>query len=374
MEQPFIFGRSVTGQYFTDREQETTKLVNNFKYGVNTILISPRRYGKTSIVKRAIEKSRHEDLLIVFADIFSSRNPEEFCRIFADCLIKQTSSKIEEWVADAKRFLSGLAPRFNISPDPMGEISFSFGIKPSPPDIDYILDLPEKIAKEKNKRIVVCIDEFQQIGEYPDSLHFQKILRTHWQHHQLSSYCLFGSKKHMMNELFEKQSNPFYKFGDVINLKKINREHWVKYILNRFKDTGKKIQPQIAEELCRLTDDYSSYVQQLALLLWFNFDETRQLESLKKSFEELLDHSSVLFEQQTQNLSAYQMNFLKALIEGVENNFTKKEFLERYNLGTPGNLIRLKSSLIKKELIDVAEGRYFISDPVLKEWLKRRLY
>lgn len=373
MNEPFVFGKAVTGQYFTDRKEETLKLVNNFRYGINTIIISPRRYGKTSLVKKAISSCEDPKVKIVFMDIFAGRNPEEFCRIFADAIIKQTSSKLEEWSDMARNFLSQLSPRFNLSTDPMNELSISFGLKPNEPDIDTILDLPEKIAISKKCRIVVCIDEFQQVGEYPDSLYFQRKLRSHWQHHQHVSYCLFGSKKHMMTELFGKQSYPFYKFGELFYLGKIPQLDWVEFIEERFKSAGKKIKRSVAERICELADNYSSYVQQLSWLLWIKFEENRQEEILEETFEELLTHCSVLFEQQTQNLTAYQMNFLKAIANGVTKDFTKKDIIDSFDLGTPGNINRLRTALMQRELIDYSQEGYYIADPVLKVWLKRRL-
>lgn len=372
MKEPFVFGRAVSNEYFTDRKEETGKVVANFKYGVNTIIVSPRRFGKTSLVKRAMEKCNDKDVKIVFMDIFPSRNPEEFCRIFADAVIKQTSSKLEEWIETAKGFLSHLSPRFNISNDPMHELSISFGIKPSELDMDSILDLPEKIANEKRCRVVVCIDEFQQVGEYEGSIYFQRRLRSHWQHHQKASYCLFGSKKHMMNELFEKSSNPFYKFGELINLNKIERRDWVEFIMGRFKSEGKEIKESVAYKICELVEDYSSYVQQLSWLVWIKFDSENQEKIVKEAFEEMVAHCSILFEQQTQNLTSFQMNFLKALVNGITKDFTSKEVMEKYNFGTQGNINRLKTALIKKELIEYSNGRYLITDPILKVWLKRQ--
>ena len=372
MKEPFIFGKAVSDEYFTDRKEETKKLKANFKYGINTIIISPRRYGKTSLVKKAMNECDDNNVKIVFLDIFSSRDPEEFCRIFADAVIKQTSSKLEEWIMTAKRFLSNLSPRFNLSPDSLNEFSLSFGVRKAELDIDSILDLPEKIAKEKNCKVVVCIDEFQQIGEYNESIYFQKELRTHWQHHKLTSYCLFGSKKHMMNELFEKPSNPFYKFGELINLKKIERQEWIRFIIERFKSEGKEIKETIANKICELTKDYSSYVQQLSWLVWIKFDFENQEETLNKAFEEMLSHCSILYEQQTQNLTSYQMNFLRALIDGINQDFTSKEVMEKYNLGTPGNINRLKNALVKKELIEYTDRHYVIADPILEVWLRRQ--
>ena len=372
MEIPFKFGKAVSGSYFTDREEETRMLVNNFTYGVNTILISPRRYGKTSLVKKASALSESKDLKTVYMDIFTARSPREFGMIFADALIRQTSSRMDEIMAYAREFLSRLRPRLSFKAGGMSEVSLSFDIEDERLDLDDILELPEKIARKKNCRIVVCIDEFQQIGEFDDSIHFQKLLRTHWQHHELSGYCLFGSKKHMMNELFVLPSMPFYKFGEVINLHKIPEKDWVEFILQRFEVAEKPIPEEMAVKICRLTENYSSYVQQLAWLYWTNYDPERREETLKLSFEQLIDHSATLFEQQTQDLTAYQINFLRMILEGRVEKYNSMTAIKEYSLGSLANISRLKASLMKKELIELEDGRLVIRDPILKVWLKRK--
>lgn len=371
MEVPFIFGKAVSGSYFTDRKTETHSLVNNFKYGVNTIIISPRRYGKTSLVRKAGSIAADKDLKVIYMDIFTARSPKEFGEIFADALLKQTSSLRDEMIAAAKELLSRLRPKYTVDIGGMGEMSLSLDIENEREDLDEILELPEKIAKKKNCRIVVCIDEFQQISEFNDSLHFQKRLRTHWQHHQYSSYCLFGSKKHMMNELFALPSMPFYKFGDVINLKKIPADDWIAFIMERFKEADKPVNKEIATKICQLTENYSSYVQQLSWLLWTNYSADNLDEALKSSFKQLIEHSAVLFEQQTQDLTEYQLNFLKMLLEEKIEKYNSTEAINRYNLGSPANIGRLKTALIKKELVEIEGGKLIIRDPILKVWLHR---
>lgn len=373
MEVPFVFGKAVSGSHFTDREFETRTLINNFTYGVNTIIISPRRYGKTSLVKKAAALAQSKELKVVFLDIFTARNPEEFGVIFAEAVLKQTSSKMEEAISAAKELLGRFRPTISFDAGGLGEISISFDIKDNREDLAEILELPEKIARKKNCRIVVCIDEFQQISEFKQSLHFQRTLRSHWQHHQLASYCLFGSKKHMMNELFLLPSMPFYKFGDVINLKKIPEKDWKDFILSRFEEAGKPIEDAIATKICELTENYSAYVQQLAWLLWTNYDATRQEEALTLSYQQLVDHSAILFEQQTQDLTAYQINFLKMILEGNVEKYNSMETAEKYNLGSVANVARLKASLINKELLELEDGKLIIRDPILKAWLRTHL-
>lgn len=368
---PFIFGVATSGDNFTDRKKETERLLLNFQHGVNTILISPRRWGKTSLVKKVCGLAQSDNLKVVYIDIFSCRSDKEFYNAFATAIIKQTSSKFEEWLDNAKLFLSRITPKISIGPDPMTDFSISLEMNPKSEDIDEILQLPEKIAQKKNCSIVICIDEFQQIAEFSDSKTFQKRLRTVWQLQKNVSYCLFGSKKHLMNELFENKSYPFYKFGDAIYLQKIGTQDWVEYICNRFSVTGKQISEQLAERICQAVDNHSSYVQQLAWLVWIHTDKIATEKDFESAYQDIIDQNTPLFEKQTESLTTYQMNFLRAVLDGVYSEFTKQEILNKYQLGTSANISIVKRALEKKELIEIEKRKISIPDPILKEWLRR---
>lgn len=373
MEKPFVFGVATSGDNFTDREKETQRLLLNFTHGVNTILISPRRWGKTSLVKKVAQLAQTKTRKIVYLDIFSCRTESEFYRLFATSVLKQTSSKWDEWVENTKQFLAHINPKISIGTDPMNDFSISFEYSMQDNAGNDILQLPEKIAIEKGIQIVICIDEFQQISDFEDSKTFQKKLRTVWQLQQHVSYCLFGSKKHLMNELFEKKNLPFYKFGDAIYLTKIETKYWIEYICKRFENTRKHISPELAKEICRLVDNHSSYVQQLAWLLWIRTTDIATEEQLTHALEDLLDQNNILFQSETENLSAYQMNFLKAVIDGIHSKFSSKEIILKYNLGTSANIVRLKSALLQKELIETDGKEIILADPVFGVWFKKEV-
>ena len=373
MEKPFVFGVATSGDNFTDREKETQRLLLNFTHGVNTILISPRRWGKTSLVKKVAQLAQTKTRKIVYLDIFSCRTESEFYRLFATSVLKQTSSKWDEWVENTKQFLAHINPKISIGTDPMNDFSISFEYSMQDNAGNDILQLPEKIAIEKGIQIVICIDEFQQISDFEDSKTFQKKLRTVWQLQQHVSYCLFGSKKHLMNELFEKKNLPFYKFGDAIYLTKIETKYWIEYICKRFENTGKHISPELAKEICRLVDNHSSYVQQLAWLLWIRTTDIATEEQLTHALEDLLDHNNILFQSETENLSAYQMNFLQEVIDGIHSKFSSKEIILKYNLGTSANIVRLKSALLQKELIETDGKEIILADPVFGVWFKKEV-
>jgi len=373
MDKPFIFGIPVEDTHFIGREKEIQRLSTNFKYGVNTILLSPRRWGKTSLVNKVAGLVASKDLVVVKMDIFSCRNEYDFYNTFSAAILKQTASRIEEWKDLAKGFIEKLTPKISLSPDPNSEYSVSLGITSKTHTPEELLEFPETIAKRKGCHIVVCIDEFQQVGEFPDSLNVQKRMRTVWQHQSNVSYCLYGSKMHMMTNLFQKKSYPFYKFGEVQYLKAIPLSAWTIYISDRFEREKKHISEALIEQLCESVEYQSSYVQQLAYNV-FLLTETGVTESiLRQALEDLIDQNSAIFIEQVQSLTTYQLNFLRAVLAGNHNGFGEKEIRENYDLGVPSNIVRLKRSLIDKELIEITKDGVIIGDPVLRFWLKKVL-
>ena len=370
---PFTFGVATSGDNFTDREKETERLLLNFRHGINTVLISPRRWGKTSLVQKVCCLVQSDQLQIVYLDIFSCRSNKDFYDAFASAILRQTSSKLEEWVENAKLFLSRITPKISIGSDPMTNFSISLEINSQSNAIDEILQLPEKIAQKKGCNIVVCIDEFQQIAEFKDSKTFQKRLRSVWQLQKSVSYCLFGSKKHLMNGLFEKKSYPLNKFVDAIYLSKIGTRDWIEYIYRRFEVTGKQISEELAEKICQRVDNHSSYVQQLAWLVWIHTDRVATEQDLEAAYQDIIDQNTPLFEKQTESLTTYQMNFLRAVIDGIHSKFTTQEVLYKYQLGSSANVSIVKRALVKKELIEIEKRQVVIPDPIMVVWLKREL-
>ena len=176
----FVFGVSVSDYNFIGRETEIRQLKMNFEEGINTILISPRRWGKTSLVKRVCQEVDKEKVITVFIDIFRCKSEYEFYNTLTEAILKQTASRSELWMENAREFLTRLTPKISVSPQPNSEFALSLGITPHTHTPEEVLQLAEDIAKRKGKRIVVCIDEFQQIGEMPNCLSLQKRLRSVW--------------------------------------------------------------------------------------------------------------------------------------------------------------------------------------------------
>lgn len=366
---PFMYGKVAEMQDFTDRESESKRLSQNFVSLINTLIISPRRWGKTSLVKKVASQimSENKDIRVCIMEVFNVRNEEEFYIYYAQSLIKATSNRWEEWVENAKTFLSRLLPKVTFFSDNQAEISFGVEWEDLKRNPDDIIDLAETIAKAKGIKIIVCIDEFQSIGNFSDPLAFQRKLRAHWQHHQHVGYCLYGSKRHWMQDIFSNIEMPFYKFGDILFLEKINNKTWGKFIQKRFKDTGKSISANQARYLAAQVENHSYYVQQLAQQAWLRTKTACSVAIIDDSLQSIKNQLSLLFVSLSETLTVTQLYFLRAIIEG-ETTFGQ-ENLKKYQLGTSANIIRIKAALLSKEIIDIT-SKIEIQDPIFKLWLK----
>lgn len=375
METPFIFGKIATEKNFTDREVETASLVRNFTSLINTIIISPRRWGKSSLVNKAAKLAAEQDnkLRVCHIDLFNVRNEEHFYSLLTQKVIAATSSKWEEAAENAKSFFSHLVPKISIGTDPTNEISIDFDWESVKQNPDEVLDLAEKIAGKKGLKIVVCIDEFQNMAEFTDPDYFQRKLRSHWQRHQNVAYCLYGSKRHMMMEVFTDSSKPFYKFGDLMFLDKISTPYLVEFFNSRFADTGKTINEDAANLIVELVDNHPYYAQQLAQQSWLRTKDVCSIEVVREAHSALVEQLSLLFVTITETLTTQQLNYLKALIAG-EKSISSTEVMHRYHISSTTSIARSKAALIKNDILDNKAGEISFQDPIYAYWLKTEYF
>lgn len=374
MEKSFVYGIAVTDYNFTGRSAETRRLKANFEAGINSILISPRRWGKTSLVDHVCRQFVDNDIITVRLDIFGCKTEYDFYNMLAVAVLKQTASKVQLWMDEARDFLARLTPKIGIPIDPTSEISVSLGITPETHTPEEILNLVETIATRKKRHIVVCIDEFQQVGEFDNTKEVQAKLRSVWQHHHYTSYCLYGSKRHMMSKIFLNRSMPFYQFGDLLWLQKIPTNDWMDYIISHFETAGKHISEQMVERICETVDNYPSYVQHLALILLNHLSQGGSVteDMMPSAISELISTNEALYMQQVEPLSGYQMNLLKAIVSGIHSGYNEKRVRSMFDLGSPSNMVRLRDALIERDLVYSEMQQLHLTDPVFGLWFKKR--
>ena len=375
METPFIFGKIATGKNFTDREQETADLARNFTSLINTIIISPRRWGKSSLVHKAagLAMAQDDKLRICHIDLFNVRSEEHFYSLLAQKVIAATSSRWEEAVESAKSCFSHLVPRISIGTDPTNEVSIDFDWEEVRRNPDEVLNLAERIAEKKSMKIVICVDEFQNIAEFTDPDCFQKRLRSHWQLHQNVAYCLYGSKRHMMMEVFTDSSKPFYKFGNLMFLNKIETSCLMEFFKSRFADTGKDISDEASRLIVEIVDNHPYYAQQLAQLSWLRTKDVCTVGIVQEAHAALVEQLSLLFVTITETLTTQQLNYLKALIAG-EKAISSTEVMHRYQISSATSISRSKAALVKHDILDNTAGEMSFQDPIYAYWLKTEYF
>ncbi len=371
MKTPFVYGKVAAGSDFTGRKQETESLMHNFTSSVNSILISPAKWGKSSLAAHAAETllRKRKRIRFCFADLINVRSEEQFYRNFAAAVLQGSSKKIREVTDIAGRFLGRFAPEVTSDPGPDTLIKLELNLKEVKRNPDDILDLAEKIATEKKIKFVVCIDEFQNISDFENSIDFQKKLRARWQKHSMVSYCLSGSRPQVMMDIFASQAMPLFKFGNIIPLRKIPVEEWILFIKKRFADTGKIIENKVARRIAESADCHPYYVQQLSQQCWFRSRSRCNNAIVESAFSSLVSQLSLLFQNLANDLSDTQVNFLKAVVNNV-GQLSSQEVIIDYGLGTSGNIMKIKKALMAREIIDIESGKVSILDPLFREWLK----
>ncbi|HVK97930.1 MAG TPA: ATP-binding protein, partial [Flavisolibacter sp.] len=291
MDTPFSYGKIVGHPEFTDREQEIKWLEQQVISKTNCMIISPRRWGKSSLVQTASEKMKrhHKKKIFCFIDLYNVRSEKEFYEVFSKEILRATSGTIEEIIRNAKEIFKQVIPKISFRPDPAMDFEIGFNwdeVKKNPSEI---LNLPEVIGKAKNKDIIICLDEFQNISFFDAPLAFQKKLRAHWQKHKNTVYCLYGSKKHLLTDFFTSPSMPFYRFGEILFLQKIPESYWISFITDRFQSTGKKITKEQAARIAALMVNHPYFVQQLAQSVWLRTTKKCNDETIEETVNELLD-------------------------------------------------------------------------------------
>lgn len=372
MKSPFQYGTLVDKESFVNRVEERKQLKELLGSGINVMLISPRRWGKSSLVKVAMDELTQEDkhISVCFIDAFSIKTEAEFYRIFAREVISCAASTLEKRLEDVKQFLKAVSPSITLKSDPTDTLSFDLKLELEEKSVMEILELPEKIAAAKGIHLIVCIDEFQQLALLPGYKSMEGKMRSAWQKQQQVSYCFYGSKRHMMMDIFNNSSNPFYRFGQVLFLQKIKKEEWVPFIVNAFHRTNKEISEQQAEQLCDIVKCHSWYLQQLCYFIWSGTSEKVTDEIIEIRTRQLIDTNMPMFMNDTENLTAAQTAMLRAVADG-EYRFNSIPVVRKYELGSAQTITRNKRMLTERDFIEKEGNKYAFSDPIFELWFRR---
>jgi len=372
---PFRFGEVVHELGFINRDEERKHLKQLFSQSLNVTLLSPRRIGKSSLIRKAtgewVEESDQNK--IIYIDLYQYQTEREFYDDYLNQVTRALKSKTDEVMQMLRDFFKHVRPAVQM--DQHGNTEFTITSKGplEEPDKREILDLPFKIAEKKNVKLVVCLDEFQVCDRFNDSVGFQRLLRSVWQHHTSVSYCLSGSKMHMMEAFFSDKSLPFYRFGELIYLENIDVRYWIPYILEAFDSTEKEISEKMVIEMADRLQGHPHYMQHLSWILWMDNDQVSELSQIDDGFKRLIAQNSLLFEREVDHLTNHQLNVLRAVANG-EKSLSSAEVLNRYSIPTSAHVYSALQKLVTWDLVRVpekkTEEKYRLTDPLMANWIR----
>lgn len=374
MSNPFIFKGYIDSEHFCDRQKELETMINCVKNNIDVTLIAQRRMGKTGLIYRLMDeiKSQQIDITLLYVDIFATRNLAELNKTLADTILQTFPEK----TSLGKRFLSfikGFRPTFGFDQiTGLPEITFYYQN-----EADKVHTLESQLAflEEQPVPVLLAIDEFQQIREYPEQ-NIEAILRTILQQsHNIT--CIFcGSRKHMMVDIFSNPQRPFFSSTQFIGLANIDATVYTDYIVDWFHHAGRTITDDAVQMILRWTRLHTYYTQRLCHEVFSIANTNATTDDVKRACLNILSGNESYFLQYRSLLSDGQWRFLIALSkeEEVEKPYATL-FLKKYNIGASAVAHRNLESLQEKDLVfcETTKERtyYAIADVFFMRWLAR---
>jgi hypothetical protein len=376
---PFRYGDVATGSFFTNRERELSALHDDVVAGQNVVIISPRRFGKTSLIVEAARRLRAERVLVAYVDLFRAPTKERFIDLVASAVYEGLVNPLERLRQNALELFQKLPiqPRVSIGPD--GTPSFEFSLGQRTRDIDRTLEellaLPGKIALERQRRVAVVFDEFQQVLEI--DRHLPGLMRAVFQMQSEVAHIFLGSQRHLMNDVFNERNQPLYKMAKPLTLRPISRDDFAPFIAARFQETGLHISAEAVEAILDTTGGHPHDTQELCYFTWA-LARPRNVAAIgaseiEEALGQLLDAESAHFTTLWESLSAHQRVLLVALTHEPGPIYSEA-FRGRHRLGSAASVQRSVARLVAREIVEQETGNgYRVSDVFFRSWIARRI-
>lgn len=368
---PFILQPYVSEELFCDRKKEMETIISHIENGANVSLMSMRRIGKTGLIFRTFEELRKKKYGFdtYYADIYATSGLGDFVKVLAEAVVSQSSQSA------MKRFFSkleGIRPLISYDPisgQPQVSITYQTELQK-----ETTLKSLMSYLDSTGKKVVVAIDEFQQIREYEDC-RMEALLRNYIQNLKNVRFIFSGSRRHIMTDIFASLSSPFYQSVVNIPLRKLNSDIYAEFIKEKFNKGGKSIDDNTIRFILEWTRCHTFYTQTLCNNVYMRAGETVSMQNVYSAIEYIYEAEEDHFFTIRNMLTKGQWRYLKAIAkEQIVTQPTSGSFISKYGIGTPASSRRTMASLIEKELVfdaDTPEGKeYSVSDLFLSRWLE----
>ncbi len=375
---PFEYGTFVTGEQFCGRQREISELQKAILSGQHLLINAERRIGKTSLVEQTLLQLPKDKFAVCALDLYKTEDETSFANAFGRAVAIENTSSAESLLARAKKFFQRLKPTVKL--DTEGKPSLALEISAEmqkDPDklLEDVLESPVKLAEHTNKQVVVVMDEFQEIFNYP-SKRVERHLRTALQRQREVAYLVLGSRRRLIAKMVLEESRPLYRALTLFNLGLIPPEDWRPFLVDRFERKGVRLSAEAFAEVMAVTSGHPYYVQNMCHILW---DATPSggsvgLSEVAQARETVLQRESYAFSAIWESLTLNQRRFLRALASdpGRKVRYLSGDFIQGSGLKAAANVQRAMNSLIEKDLIDRSNGTCNIVDPWFRLWITWR--
>jgi AAA+ ATPase superfamily predicted ATPase len=362
---PFSYGTIVRGNHFYDRKKECAHLVETLSGGNNVVLYAPRRFGKTSLVFKVIEQLEAQGIICIYFDFMPVFSPESFVRLYANALSAKQSN-VQKFAQVFSKIIKTVRPviRFDAQGSPEFFIDFATA-EVDETMVSRLLDLPETLAGKK--RVVVCFDEFQEAAQL-NGIHFEDLLRSKIQQQTKTNYLFFGSKTHLLKEMFNNNKRAFYNAASQMSLGTLPQKDTIAYLQKNFAASSVSLSTATAKYIISVASDIPHYIQLLAAEIWqytVNSCHTVTKKIVDDCAAQVLtlksDYYMELFGRQSQS----RKQLLMALTKSGKNIFSTA-YIGTHRLPSAATLQRAVKGLIQDGTIEKNKEEYFIADPFFK--------
>ncbi len=365
---PFITSGYAGPETFCERKRETAELLSALENGRNVTLIAPRRYGKTGLIRNAMN-GLSKDFDQVYVDIYATECLSDFVKMFADAVVSALATPGGKLAATLGRFFGSLRP--TMSPQPDGSVKWSFDLAETA--VRSSLEGTFDFLASRKRPVVVAIDEFQQVRKYPEE-NVEALLRSRIQFLPDVRFVFAGSQLRLMSGTFVAPRGAFYNSTDILSLDVIGEAPYREFAERFFRAEGLPFSAEAFSALYRRFEGVTWYVQSVLNRVWQKGAGLRNEEDVDEAVAALVDNRNLVFHDLLRSQGEAARAVLRAVAaEGVTTAPTGRRFLLKHRLGAPSTVVGVLENLVDRELLYRTESGYVVYDRLFAIWLRRLL-